>query len=62
MAVDPDPVGSGTFWYDPDLFGMIRIQVWKIFTGSGSNRYFGNVKFYKQGKNILKIEVLHIFR
>jgi len=30
--------------------------------GSGSYRFFGNVKLYKQGKNILKIEVLHIFR
>jgi len=43
---------------DPDLFGRIR----KIFNGSGSYRYFGNVKLYKQRKNILKIEVLHIFR
>ena len=33
-----------------------------MFTGSGSYRYFGNKKLYKQGKNILKIEVLHIFR
>ena len=49
---------------DPDLFGRIRIR--KIFAGSGSisgsYRYLGNVKFYKQGKNIFKIEVLHIFR
>ena len=45
---------------DPDLFG--RIRIWKIFTGSGSYRYFGYVKLYKQGKNILKIEVSHIFR
>jgi len=44
---------------DPNLFG--RIQIWEIFNGSGY-RYFGNVKLYKQGKNILKIEVLHIFR
>ena len=49
---------------DPDLFGRIRIR--KIFTGtvsgSGSYQYFGNVKLYKQGKNIFKKEVLHIFR
>ena len=45
---------------DPDLFGQIRSR--KIFTGSGSYRYFGNVKLFKQGKNILKIELLHIFR
>ena len=49
---------------DPDLFGQSWIR--KIFTGSvsgsGSYWYFGNVKLYKQGKNILKIEVLHIFR
>ena len=32
---------------DPDLFGRIRI----IFAGSGSYRYFGYVKLYKQGKN-----------
>ena len=38
---------------NPDLFGP---------TVSGSYRYSGNVKLYKQGKNILKIEVLHIFR
>jgi len=31
---------------DPDLLGR------KIFTLSGSYRYFGNVKLYKQGKNI----------
>jgi len=45
---------------DSDLFGRIR----KIFTGSvsGSYRYFGYVKLYKKGKNILKIELLHIFR
>ena len=53
---------------DPNLLGRIRI----IFTGSvsgsvsgsgsGSYRYFGNVKLYKQGKNILKIEISHIFR
>ena len=43
---------------DPDLFGRIRI----ILTGSGSYRYFDNVKLYKQGKTILKIEVLKIFR
>ena len=41
-------------------FGWIRT----IFTGSvfGSYRHFGYVKLYKQGKNILKIELLHIFR
>jgi len=33
-----------------------------FFTGSGSYRYFGFVKLYKQGKNIFKIELLHIFR
>ena len=49
---DPNP--------DPDLFGRIRSR--KIFTGSGSYRYFGNVNFYKLRKNIIKIEVLHIFR
>ena len=47
---------------DPDLFGRIRIRIGKIFTGSGSYWYFGNVKLYKQGKNMLKTEVLHIFR
>ena len=31
-------------------------------SGSGSYRYFDYVKLYKQGKNIFKIEVLHIFR
>ena len=41
------------FWYigrvtDPDLTGWIR----KIFTGSGSFWYFGNVKLYNQEKNI----------
>ena len=45
---------------DPDLFA--RIQIRKILTGSVSYRYFGNVKLYKQGKNMLKIEVIHIFR
>ena len=44
---------SGPFWPEPDP---------EIFTESGSYRYFGNVKLYKQGKNILKIELLHIFR
>jgi hypothetical protein len=24
-VADPDPVGSGPFWSDPDLFGRIRI-------------------------------------
>ena len=43
---------------DPDLLGRSRIR--KIFTGS--YRYFGYVKLYTQGKNILKIESLHIFR
>ena len=45
---------------DPELFGQIR----KIFTGtgSGSYRYFGNLKLYKQGKNILKIELLRILK
>ena len=33
---------------DPNLSGRIRIR--KIFTGSGSYQYFGNVKLYKQGK------------
>jgi len=46
---------------DPDLFGRIR----KIFTGSGSGSYryllLRYVKLYKE-KNILKIELLHIFR
>ena len=49
-------------WSDPDLFGRIRSRIRKIFTGSGSYRYFDNVKLNKQGINILKIEVLHIFR
>jgi len=37
---------------DPDLFGRIRSRIRKIFTGagSGSYRYFGNVKLYKQEK------------
>ena len=30
------------------------LRIRKIFTGSGSYRYFGNVKMYKQGKNVLK--------
>ena len=45
---------------DLDIFGLIRIR--KIFTGSGSYQYFGNVKLYKQGQNIFKIELLHSFR
>ena len=45
---------------DPELFGRSRIR--KIFTGSGSYRYFGYVKLYKQGKNVFKIELLHIFK
>ena len=47
---------------DPDLFGRIRIR--KIFTGSWSISYwyFGYVQLYKQGKNIWKITLLHIFR
>ena len=55
-VADPDP--------NPDLFGWIRI----IFTrfgsvsGSGSYRYFGNVKLNKQGKNILKIEFFTHFQ
>ena len=51
-VADPDP--------NPDLnlFGRIR----EIFAGSESYRYFGNVKLYKQGKNILKIGVLYLFR
>ena len=60
VDTDPDPVLGRVV--DPDLFGRIG----KIFTGSlsgsGSYRYFDNVKLYKQGSNILKIEVLHIFR
>ena len=52
------PPAKGCRVADPDLFGRIR----KIFTGSGSYRYFGNVKFYKQGQIFLKIEVLHISR
>ena len=48
----------GTRVADPDLFGRIR----KMFTESSSCRYFGTVKLYKQGENILKIELLHIFR
>ena len=36
---------------DPDLFGRIR----KIFTGSGSYRYFGNVKLCIQEKKYFKI-------
>ena len=51
-VADPDP--------NQDLFG--QIQIWKIFTRSGSYRYFGNVKLFKQGKSILKVEVLHVFR
>ena len=43
---------------DPDLFCRIR----KIVTGSGSYRYFGNVKLHKQGENVLKIRLKHIFR
>ena len=41
-VADPEPVGSGPF------FGRILIR--KIFTGS--YQYLGNVKLYKQGKNI----------
>ena len=40
---------------DPDLFGRIR----KIFAGSGSCRYFGKVKLYKQRKNILNRGFTH---
>ena len=39
-------VGSGKFSPDPDPIGI----------------YFGYVKVFKQGKNILNIELLHIFR
>ena len=46
--------GSEPFWKDPDNFHRIRIRI--IFTGSvsgsGSYRYFGNVKLYKQGKKL----------
>ena len=46
--------------------GSGRILSRMIFTGSesgsGSYRYFGYVRLYKQGKNISKIERLHIFR
>ena len=57
LPVPTVPIGRVA---DPDLFG--RIRIWNIFTGSGSYRYFGNVKLYKQGKNILKIVGLHICR
>ena len=42
--------GSGKFSLDPypDSIGTVP--------------YFGNVNFYKQGKNILKVEHLHISR
>ena len=53
-VADPNPDGSGPF------FGRIRSR--KIFTGYGFYRYLGNLKLYEQGKNILKTEVLHIFR
>ena len=45
--------GVGGRVADPDLFGWIRTQ--KMITRSRSYRYCGNVKLYKQGKNILKI-------
>ena len=43
---------------------QFRSPIWKIFTGSGSYRYFGYryIKLNKQGKNISKIELMHIFR
>ena len=51
---------------DLNLFSRIRSRIRKIFTGSvlgsGSYRYFGYVKLNKQGKNILKIQLIHIFR
>jgi len=39
--------GSGKFSPDPDPIGTVP--------------YFGYVKLYKQGKDILKIELLYIF-
>ena len=47
-------------WSDPDLFGWIRSRIRTIF--NGSYWYSGYVKLYKQGKTIIKIEFLHIFR
>ena len=39
-----------------------RYRIYRQGCRSGSYRYFGNIKLNQQGKNILKIEVLHIFR
>ena len=39
-----------------------RIRTFLVRTGFGSYQYFGFVKLYKQGKNIFKIELLHIFK
>ena len=43
-VADPnsDPVGSGPLWSDPEPDP-------ENFRGSGSYRYFDNVKLYKQG-------------
>ena len=46
--------GSGSF--------LVGSGAKKISPGSGSYRYFGYVKLYKQEKGILKTELLHIFR
>ena len=55
---DPDPVRPGPFCLDPELdpenFHRIRIRILSVW-------YFGNVKLYKQGKNILKIEIFTHF-
>jgi len=47
-----DLVESGPFWSDPENFHQIRIWI-RIL----SVPYLGYFKIYKQGKNVLKIEL-----
>ena len=44
---DPAIQGCGS---GSELFGRIRSRMRKIFTVSGSYRYFGNVKLHKKGE------------
>ena len=62
------PDRGNTFRHPRPASTLVRERVLQgcrsdpIRFGSGSYRYFRNVKLYKQGKNILKKERLHIFR